>query len=61
MRIQNCPAAKRRLRRVSSLTALVRLKAKQAKYDLNFRNETKGEIIDMRATGESLELRLPLH
>jgi hypothetical protein len=34
------------------LTALVRLKAKQAKYDLNLHNETKGERIDMRTTGK---------
>ena len=30
------------------LTALDRLKAQQAKYDLNLRNGTKGERIDMR-------------
>lgn len=30
------------------LTALVRLKAKQAKCDLSLRNETKSEIIDIR-------------
>lgn len=40
------------------LTALVQLKAKQAKCDLNLRNEAKGETIDMRAPGKP-EAALP--
>lgn len=37
---------------VTVLTALVRLKAKQAKYDLSSRNESKSEIIDICTTGK---------
>lgn len=34
------------------LIALVRLKAKQAKYDLSLRNEAKSEMINVRTTGK---------
>lgn len=52
MRVQNCPSPNLVYGEVTVLATLVRLKSKQAKYDLSLRNESKSEIIDIKTTGK---------